>query len=460
MSGRLAPVKVNDIIAIEINDINHQGEGVGRYHDFAVFVPSTSPGEKISARITEVKKSFARGRLVEILDKSVDRCEPNCQEHIQCGGCHLQHINYSLQLELKRKLVQDNIKRIGGLKDVPVLPTIGMDIPWHYRNKVQLQVGSRDKKIILGFYAVGSHELVKDSGQCGIVNERLNEIILILEELLKKYHVRPFNWENKTGLLRHVILRIAIKSGQVMLILVTVSKEWPEQKIFCNELRHRCPDIVSIIRIINKGNNRLATGQKTILLSGKETITDYIDGLAFDISALSFYQINPIQTLKLYDKAREYARLSGSETVIDAYCGIGTVALYLSRYAARVIGLEQVSGAVKDAKNNAATNNINNTEFQCGTVEKLLPAMAKEQLFPEVIILDPPRQGCKPSVLDAIAKMKVSRVVYISCNPSTLARDMRILSDHGYNVIEVQPVDMFPQTAHVECVTLMSKVEK
>ena len=452
MTDSQIPVTVNDIIELRISDINHQGAGVGRYRDFAVFVPFTCVGEKISTRITEIKKSFAIGDLINILESSEDRINPLCPEFMKCGGCQVQHINYTEQLKIKEKLVHDNINRIGGLNNVIVLPTIGMENPWHYRNKVHLQVGRKNNRTILGFFAEGSHILVENTSQSLINDNRLNEITAIIEELLNKYKIVPYNRRDKTGLLRSVMLRIAKATGQVMLVLVTGSGEWLSQTAFSRELVTLCPDITSIIRNLNTANSSLLFGRANKLLFGKETITDRIEGLTFNISTHSFYQINPEQTAKLYAKAKEYAQLSGKETVIDAYCGIGTIALYLSRNSKKVIGLESLHMAVKDAKKNAFLNKITNAEFMCGEVETLLPKLAEQNFTADIVVLDPPRQGCKQIVLETVATMNIPKIVYVSCNPATLARDLGILAKFGYRAKEVQPVDMFPQTSHVECV--------
>ena len=457
MIGSQVPVKINDLVELSITDINHQGAGVGRYHDFAVFVPFTCVGEKISASITEIKKSFATAKLIEVLEPSADRINSQCPAFMKCGGCQVQHINYTKQLTLKEKLVRDNINRIGGLNNVIVLPTIGMDNPWHYRNKVHLQVGRKNNRTVLGFFAEGSHMLVEDTSQSLINDKRLNEITAVTEELLNKYKLVPYNRRDKTGLLRSVMLRIAKATGQVMLVLVTGSGEWTSQTAFSRELVSLCPDITSIFRNFNTANNSLLFGRSNKLLFGKEIITDYIEGLTFNISAHSFYQVNPEQTAKLYKKTKEYAQLSGEETVIDAYCGIGTIALYLSRNAAKVTGLESLDTAVKDAKKNAILNKLANAEFIYGEVETLLPKLAEQKLTADVVVLDPPRQGCKQIVLETIAEMNIPRIAYVSCNPATLARDLGILTKLGYRAVEVQPVDMFPQTSHTECVAICRK---
>jgi 23S rRNA (uracil1939-C5)-methyltransferase len=452
------PVKVNDIIELQINDINHQGAGVGRYHGFAVFVPFTCVGEIILATITEIKKSFAAASLVKVLKSSDNRQIHSCSEYMKCGGCQLQHSSYAEQLKLKEKFVRDNLKRISGLPDAVVLPTIGMENPWNYRNKIHLHAGRKNNRTVLGFFSEGSHMLVEGTACCQINDGRLNEISAILEDLINKYKLEPYNKHSKKGLLRGVMLRKAEATGQVMLVLVTVSGNLPGQSTFTRELVNQCPDITSIIRNINNGNNSLLLGSVNKLIWGKEIIVDKIKDLSFYISANSFYQVNPKQTIKLYDKALEYAELKGNETVLDAYCGIGTIAMYFSANARKVTGLESLNIAVKDACENAALNRLNNVEFLCGEVEKLLPEFAERNNNVDIIILDPPRQGCKQVVLEAIAKMRIPKIIYVSCNPGTLARDLGLLDKLGYGIIEVQPVDMFPQTSHIEICTFLSKI--
>ena len=446
------PVKINELIELNITDINHQGAGVGRYQDFAIFVPFTCVGERISARINEIKKSFATAKLIKVLEPSANRIKPQCPSFMNCGGCQVQHISYAEQLKLKEKLVRDNINRIGGLDDVLVLPTIGMENPWHYRNKVHLQVGRKNNRTILGYFAEGSHLLVEGTSQSQLNDPRLNEIITITEDLINKYQLLPYHKLNKTGLLRGVMLRIAKATGQVMVVLVTGNGDWQSRKAFCSELVTLCPDITSIIRNYNTATSSLLFGRTNNLLFGKETIIDYLEGLTFNISAHSFYQVNPEQTVKLYERAKEYAQLTGKETIIDAYCGIGTIALYLSGKAEKIIGLESLPIAIEDAKKNALINKLSNTEFLCGEVETLLPKLAEEKLTADIVVLDPPRQGCKQLFLETVATMKIPKIVYVSCNPATMSRDLGILTKLGYRVVEVQPVDMFPQTAHVETV--------
>ncbi|GAB6180329.1 23S rRNA (uracil(1939)-C(5))-methyltransferase RlmD [Desulfotomaculum defluvii] len=444
---------VGDEVEVEIHGLGHFGEGVGRYQNLAIFVPGALIGEKVRVRINQVKKSFVRGTLVRILKQAEARIVPTCESYQNCGGCQLQHLDYQEQLAHKRSVVESALQKIGGLSGVTVLPTLGMKNPWHYRNKVHLQVKETKGKVKLGFYAEGSYELVAGlaSQSCLLVQEEINQIIVILEELINEYNLTPYHWGEKKGLLRHVMIRRGFYTGQCMVVLITSPEKWLTAKSFSQALATRQPKIASVVRNINSNPGRIVLGQKNEVLYGKGYIMDVLNGLRFNISANSFYQINPLQTEVLYRKAMEFAQLQGHERVIDAYCGIGTIALYLARYAGEVVGMEIVSASVKDAKENAQLNGLTNVKFFQGAVEKLLPSLAKE-IKPQVVVLDPPRKGCEREVLTAISEAKVPRIVYVSCDPATLARDLGALDKLGYQTMQVQPVDMFPWTGHVECV--------
>lgn len=455
----MSRIKEGQTVELEIDNLAGGGEGVGRWQGRAVFVPGALPGERVRARVARVKKSFARGELEEVLAPAASRIDPECRDYISCGGCDLQHLDYDAQLACKRQVVSDVLARIGKITAVPVHPVLGMPNPWHYRNKVHLQVGGERGNVTLGFFAPGSHRLVTGAGDCRLVNKQLNEVAVLLEELLNRYRVEPYHWKKRRGLLRHVVLRIGESTGEVMAVLVTSPGEWEAGRELARELTDRCPQTVSVVRNVNTKPRQVVLGDKNLVLAGQKFISDRLGGLTFRLSANSFYQVNSYQAERLYEVARKYAGLTGNETVIDAYCGIGTITLYLAGSSLRVVGLESVPGAVADAEENAGLNNIDNVEFRTGRVEKLLPALAREGLQPGVVVLDPPRAGCDKEVLTAISRMKVPRVVYVSCNPATLARDLGRMKDLGYEVKEVQPVDMFPWTGHVECIILIKRAE-
>jgi len=448
-------------IHISVSGINHAGHGVGRHNGLAVFIPGAIPEDTVLTEITGLKKNYATGKLLEIISPSPKRKVPPCPAFSSCGGCRLQQVDYREQLSLKTGLVRDSLSRIAGLKEIKVLKTIGMNNPWHYRNKVRFQIDVADGCRRLGFFEVGSHSLVpvdQAGAGCLLTDRDLNETALIIEKLINKYGGQPAG--NKNNLFfRHLFLRKALFTGQIMAILATSERDWPLERNFAGELLSLQPDIASLIRNINSGVNTAVPGQENRVLYGQEIITDRLGPLSFRISPFSFYQVNPRQTLVLYQKVLEYAALSGKETIVDAYCGIGTIALFLAGRAKKIYGLEVFPEAVADARRNARLNKINNVDFIAGKVEKQLPLMSAEGLRPDLVILDPPRRGCGRTVLDAIADMQVPGIIYVSCDPGTLARDLKYLTGKGYMVREVQPVDMFPWTHHVECIVLIKRAE-
>ncbi|GBF33348.1 RNA methyltransferase [Desulfocucumis palustris] len=454
-------------IELYIDNYNHSGEGVGRCRDMAVFVPFAAPGEKVRARVTETRKNYARAEMLEIIEPAGFRTAPRCRTFGKCGGCRLQHIDYPEQLSAKRELVRQSLSRIGGFGDISVEPVIGMADPWHYRNKVHFQAEDRDGRLVLGFYEEGSHRLAETAGtgdsplplhcRCLLVDRDLNALAGLIEEMLNRYGVRAYNRLTGRGMVRHVLLRKASGTGEMMAVLATGPGDWPAEKDFAAELAKAFPGVKSVLRHVNPEPGNRVPGGGTLLLKGSETIEDIMEGLRFSLSAESFYQVNSVQTVTLYNKALEFAGLSGGETVVDAYSGVGTIALFFARKAGKVLGLEIVARAVADALANAALNGLANVEFHQGAVEKLLPRLVRRERRPDVLVLDPPRRGCHIRVLETIAETGVPRVVYVSCDPGTLARDLRRLAEWGYAVRKVQPVDMFPQTHHVESIVLMTK---
>lgn len=451
-------IKPGQLLELTIHGLGHAGEGVGRYENVAVFVPGALPGERVRTRITQVKKSFARGELQEVLEPATDRTVPACPASDKCGGCQLQHMNYRAQLEHKRSLVATALTRLGGLNEIEVLPTLGMEDPWHYRNKIHLQVIKEGRRVKLGFFAEGSYELAAGLAHqtCLLVDQHINQVTATLEELINKHGIPPYHWQTKKGLLRHVMIRRGFKTGEIMVILVTSPEKWPAAKQFARAITSSHPEVVSVIQNINTSPGRNVLGTDSHVLAGRDYIIDILNSLKFKISAASFYQVNPLQTEVMYNKVLELADLKGHETVVDAYCGIGTIASFLARHTAQIIGMEVVPQAVEDAKENARINNLFNTKFVVGPVEKLLPQMVKESMKPDLIVLDPPRKGCEKEVLQAIAQMKVPKIIYVSCDPATLARDLGILNSLSYETKLAQPVDMFPWTGHVESIVLMT----
>lgn len=341
-----------------------------------------------------------------------------------------------------------------GSSGVVVHPTLGMKEPWHYRNKAQVPVGVENGRLLAGFYALGSHRII-DMDACLIQDEHNDQAIQTVKDLAQELGISIYDEENHRGLLRHIAVRKGFKTGEMMIVLVTNGRDIPKQDAWVQLIREQVPNVASICQNMNTKRTNVIFGEETRVLWGRDVIYDEIGDVRFAISARSFYQVNPVQTKVLYEKALEYAELSGKETVIDAYCGIGTISLFMARHADKVYGVEIVPEAVEDARRNALINDIRNAEFEVGKAEEVLPAWQKQGIRADVIVVDPPRKGCDEALLETILQMKPKRVVYVSCNPSTLARDLRILEDGGYRTVEVQPVDMFPHTVHVECVILM-----
>ena len=449
-----APVRPGQRIQVPIHGLGHSGEGVGRYQGLTVFVPGGAPGDLLDVRIVEVKKNYARGDLAAVVQPSPHRVAPPCPVVGECGGCQLQHIAYPAQLDLKRQQVVDAVERLGKLTGVTVHPTRGMTEPWNYRNKAQFPVGLRSGRIVAGFYAPGTHRIVAIE-QCAIQHPLGNRIMQVVTELAGKYGVPIYDEALHRGVLRHVLARVGRGTGEAMAVLVTNGPELPSGKKIAREIMERIPAVVSVVQNINPEQTNVILGRESRLLAGKESITDHIGDLAFEISPVSFFQVNPEQTEVLYGQALAYAGLTGSETVLDVYCGIGTISLFLARKAREVIGIEVVPEAIEDARTNARRNGIANARFLCGDAAVEMPRLAEAGIHPDVIVVDPPRKGCDEPVLQAMAAMAPERIVYVSCNPASLARDLGVLAGLGYRTVEITPVDMFPHTAHVECCSLL-----
>lgn len=450
------PVKKGDNIELQIAGLGSSGEGVGRYDGFTVFVHGALPEETVQAEIVLVKKNYAVGKLIKIITASPDRVEPVCPVYADCGGCQLQHLSYAGQLRMKQQQVKDALTRIGHL-DIEVLPVIGCNNPWNYRNKMQFPAASgAEGKISIGCYAAATHSVI-DTGSCMIQKEANNEVLTTVRKWMQRYGISAYDEKTGKGLIRHVMSRVGVHSGEVMAVLITSAYDIPHKKELVEWLTKYVPNLVSVVQNINKKPTNIVMGNKTRVLYGQPTITDSLGALSFNISAQSFFQVNSEQAEKLYNKALEYTALSGNETVVDVYCGTGTISLYLAKHAGKVYGIEIVAPAIEDAKKNAQENNCNNAEFILGDAAEKLPHLLAESVKPDVVVVDPPRAGCEQKVLKAIADVEPQRIVYVSCNPASLARDLAYLAERGYKAMAAQPVDMFPMTSHVETVVSLSK---
>ena len=449
--SKTLPVQKNEYIDVLFEDLTHDGAGVAKVEGYPLFVPNGLPGEKAKIKVIKVNKGYGFGRLMEITEASPYRVEPECPIYKECGGCQLQHMSYEGQLKAKEKQVSDVLQRIGKLENVKVHPVIGMENPWRYRNKAQVPIGEHEGGLIGGFYQQRSHQII-DMKACIIQQEKNDEVVKEVKEICNINGVRAYDEQKHKGELRHIMARYGLKSGEVMVVLVTRTNELTGKKKIIEEIVKRIPGVKSIVQNINSKKTNVIFGDETKVLWGEEVIYDSIGDIKFAISARSFYQVNPEQTKVLYDKALEYADLTGEENVIDAYCGIGTISLFLAQKARKVYGVEIVPEAIEDAKKNAELNGISNVEFAVGEAETVIPEWYENGVVADVLVVDPPRKGCDDKLLQTIINMKPKKVVYVSCNPATLARDLRVLEDGGYQTVEVQPVDMFPQTMHVECV--------
>ncbi|MBU3176147.1 23S rRNA (uracil(1939)-C(5))-methyltransferase RlmD [Clostridium estertheticum] len=456
LENYVIPVKKNEDYIITIDNMGYEGEGVGKIDGFTVFVAGAIVGEKVLIKIVKISKNFGFGKLLEIIEESISRIEPVCDIYKSCGGCNLQHIDYAAQLDFKTNRVIQVINRIGKLDEVIVHPTLGMESPYNYRNKVQLPASNKNGEVKIGFYAARSHDII-NMENCYIQDSVADIVVKLTRKWIKDFNIQCYNEENHQGILRHVMIRKGSKTGQVMVVLVTNGKSLPYKEEFIAIITKKIKGIVSVIQNINSEKTNVILGETCLTLWGKDTITDYIGEFKFEVSPLSFFQVNSVQTEVLYDKVLEYANLSGGEVVLDAYCGTGTISLFLSQKAKKVYGVEIVPQAIENAKINAKVNNVENTEFLVGEAEIIIPKLINYGVIADVVVVDPPRKGCDKTLLEAISHMGPITIVYVSCDPGTLARDLGILNELGYITKEIQPVDMFPQTAHIECVARMER---
>lgn len=447
-------IRKNDFFDVEIIDIGINGEGIAKIDNFTIFVEKAIKGELVKIKIVKVSKNFAYGKLIEILRPSIHRKTPSCAYFGKCGGCNLLHIDYPLQLETKTNFIKSNLKKIAGLDfDVPL--ALGMETPFHYRNKASWPVNEKDG-LNIGFYKPRSHDIVNIE-DCIIQNKINKDILAKIKAFILDTKISIYNENTKKGSLRHIITRVGEKTGEVLVCLVVNDTKF----LYKNELIQALKDVPNLASItinFNTKKTNVILGDKIETIYGKPYITDYIKDLKFNISPLSFYQINPKQTEVLYQTALDFCNLNGDETVFDAYCGIGTISLFLAKNCKKVYGIEIVPDAIKNAKENAIINNIQNAEFFVGKSEEIIPDLIfNHNISPDVVVVDPPRKGCDKALLDAIAKTDVKKLVYVSCDNSTLARDIAYLSNFGFSLEKLQPIDMFCMTTHIECVALITR---
>lgn len=452
--------KKNDIILLHIEDLSAEGQGIGKADGFPFFVKDAVIGDTIEARVTKLKKNYGYARLEKVVTPSSFRVEPMCAFHKQCGGCQIQALSYERQLEFKTKKVANNLIRLGGfpaeLIERKIEPIIGMQTPFHYRNKAQFPIGTdKNNDIVAGFYAGRTHTIIANT-DCALGTLENREILEAVLSYMRNYKVEAYDEGSGRGLIRHVLIRKGFATGELMVCLIINGQSLPFAEELTTDLI-RIKGMTSVSYCVNREKTNVIMGEKVVSLWGSRTIRDQIGEITFSISPLSFYQINPVQTRKLYELAVEYADLHGTETVWDLYCGIGTISLFMAGKASRVYGVEVIPQAIEDARENARLNGIDNAKFIVGKAEDVLPEKyASEGIHADVIVVDPPRKGCDEKCLETILQMRPQKIVYVSCDSATLARDLKILCEGGYELQRVRPVDMFPQTVHVETVVMLS----
>ena len=449
-------MKKNEEYIVDIIDNGYEGEGIAKVDNFTIFIPGSIKGEKVKVVIVKVTVSFAYGKILEILKQSEDRAiNMDCSTYKRCGGCNLRHINYSKTLELKKNTVQNLVNK--NLKNkLEVKSTIGMDNPFNYRNKAQYPVGiDKQGNPVIGVFANRTHDVIEIK-ECMIQNKQAEKIAKYICEFAKENGISVYNEKNGKGLLRHIVIKVGVKTNEIMCVLVLNGREFKNEEGFAKELISKFPNIKTIVKNINMKNTNVILGKENINIYGEGYIYDKLGNYTFKISPLSFYQINPIQTEKLYDLALEKAELTRNEILFDLYCGIGTIGIFMANKVKEVYGIEIVEQAIEDAKENCKINNITNAQYYAGDTEKLLEDLIKkENIIPDVVVVDPPRKGLDKTTLENINNIEPKKLIYISCNPATLVRDLSYLEEK-YEVKEIQPVDMFPFTSHVETVSVLT----
>lgn len=443
---------VGQTFPLTIKRLGINGEGVGYFKKQVVFVHGALPDEEVVAEVTNVKHKFAEAKIKKIRIKSPHRMTPPCHVYEQCGGCQLQHLQYEQQLEYKRDIVIQSLERHTKLnvEKLEIRPTIGMDDPWYYRNKSQFQLGMQKGKIIAGLYSENSHKLI-NINECLVQHPSTIEVTNTIKQILQDFNISVYNEKNRQGIVRTIMTRVGFSTGEIQVVLITSQEKLPRKQLIVDEIKKRLPKVKSILQNVNGQKTSLIFGEETIHLSGEKVIQETLGDVSFELSARAFFQLNPVQTVKLYDEVKKAAELTGKEKVVDAYCGVGTIGLWLADGAGEVRGMDVIPESIEDAKKNAAKHGYDNMQYVTGKAEKWLPKWVKEGWKPDTIVVDPPRTGCDERFLQTVLEVEPKRFVYVSCNPSTLAKDIQYVSKK-YKVEWIQPVDMFPQTSHVESV--------
>ncbi|WP_061792560.1 23S rRNA (uracil(1939)-C(5))-methyltransferase RlmD [Cytobacillus firmus] len=448
-----AKLKPKQTFPLTIKRLGINGEGVGYFKRQVVFVPGALPGEEIVAEATKVNPKFSEAKIKKIRKKSEFRVQPPCPVYHECGGCQLQHLRYDQQLKEKRDIIIQALERHTKLnpEKLDIKETIGMEDPWSYRNKSQFQVGQKDGKVLAGLYGMNSHRLINIE-HCAVQHPQTTKATETVKRILQDLRIPIYNERNRKGIVRTIVARVGIQTGELQIVLITAQKELPKKEIIIEKIKSELPEVKSIIQNVNGEKTSIIFGQETMNLDGSDFIQETLGDLQFELSARTFFQLNPEQTVKLYNEVKRAVGLTGKEKVADAYCGVGTIGLWVADQAAEIRGMDIIRESIEDAKKNAARHGIKHAQYVVGKAEEWLPKWTKEGWKPDVIIVDPPRTGLDQQLLKTILKVQPKKVVYVSCNPSTLAKDISVLSSK-YHVSGIQPVDMFPQTAHVECIS-------
>ncbi len=458
MKQQAANIREGQEILLTIKRLGINGEGVGYYKRQVVFVPGALPDEIVEVKITNTHPKYSEGFVKKIKKASPHRVKPPCPVYDVCGGCQLQHLEYSQQLREKRDIVIQSLERHSrfNASNVDIRPTIGMDNPWNYRNKNQFQVVTIDKQeLIAGLYAANSHDLI-DIENCMVQHEATNKVTRTVLGILKELGIPAYDTKKKSGIVKTVVTRVGFASDQVQVVIITISEKLPKKREIIEKINTQLPEVISIVQNVNKENTPLVFGEKTIHLWGEEAIEEKLGDLSYELSARTFFQLNPVQTVKLYDEVKKAAKLKGYEKVVDAYCGVGTIGLWLADSCKEIRGMDVIPESIEDAIQNAERHNMNNVHYEVGKAEDIMPKWTKEGFRPDIVVVDPPRSGLDKKLMDTILKTAPKRIVYVSCNPSTLAKDLEYMGKQ-YRPKYIQPVDMFPQTSHVECVVEIVK---